>query len=362
MVIDEAGGRGALFSVDPSGNRTIISDFGDAAQGVLGLGPVGVAIDASGEILVIDGNAGTSFRGALFTVDPWSGNRILISDFGDAAQGALGADPKGVAIFPSLDNTTPPTITAPADIMVECNTANGATGVDLGTPTVSDDTDPNPTVTSDAPATFPLGSTTVTYTATDSSGNSASDTQTVTVEDTSPPSITAPPDIMVEANTQGGATGVNIGIATASDICDPSLTITNDAPSVFPLGDTSVRWTATDTAGNSATATQLVTVVDNTPPDVTASLIPVNNGDDGLFRVEISASDFSDPNPTITAHINGIPVQNGQLVELELEDDDEMEVEFDDGILNIEAASFTLTAIATDTSDNTATATTTPTF
>ena len=100
-----------------------------------------------------------------------------------------------------------------------------------------------------------------------------------------------------------------------------------------------------------------------TPPDVTASLIPVNNGDDdGLFRVEISASDFSDPNPTITAHINGIPVQNGQLVQLELDDDDEMEVEFDDGILNIEAASFILTAIATDTSDNTGTAKATPTF
>ena len=366
LVIDTNAGTsslGALFTVDPSsGNRAIISDFGNAAQGALGSFPSGVALDTSGEILVIDSSVGTRVRGALFTVDP-SGNRTIISDFGNATQGALGREPVGVAIFPSLDNTTPPTITAPADITEECNTANGAAGVDLGTPTVSDDTDPNPTVTSDAPATFPLGSTTVTYTATDSSGNSASDTQTVTVEDTSPPSITAPPDIMVEANTQGGATGVNIGIATASDICDPSLTITNDAPSVFPLGDTSVRWTATDTAGNSATATQLVTVVDNTPPDVTASLIPVNNGhDDGLFRVEISASDFSDPNPTITAHINGIPVQNGQLVQLELDDDDEMEVEFDDGILNIEAASFTLTAIATDTSDNTGTAKATPTF
>ena len=58
--------------------------------------------------------------------------------------------------------------------------------------------------------------------------------------------------------------------------------------------------------------------------------------------VVISASDIIDPNPTLTADINGIPVQNGQLVQLELDDDDEMEVEFDDGILNIEAASFTL--------------------
>ena len=197
------------------------------------------------------------------TCAPSSGSTFSIGDTIVECTATDAAGNTGSASFKvTVEDTTPPTITAPADIMVECNTANGAAGVDLGTPTVSDDTDPNPTVTSDAPATFPLGSTTVTYTATDSSGNSASDTQTVTVEDTSPPSITAPPDIMVEANTQGGATGVNIGIATASDICDPSLTITNDAPSIFPLGDTSVRWTATDTAGNSATATQLVTVVD----------------------------------------------------------------------------------------------------
>ena len=91
---------GVLFSVDPSGNRAIISDFGNAAQGALGFSPLGVAINASGEILVVDRNAGTGFLGALFSVDP-SGNRTIISDFGDAAQGVLGFDPFGVAIFPA---------------------------------------------------------------------------------------------------------------------------------------------------------------------------------------------------------------------------------------------------------------------
>ena len=48
LVIDEdAGGRGALFSIDPSsGNRILISDFGNAAQGPIGLSSSGVAIDA----------------------------------------------------------------------------------------------------------------------------------------------------------------------------------------------------------------------------------------------------------------------------------------------------------------------------
>ena len=101
LVIDTVGGtsdRGALFSVDPSGNRTIISDFGNAAQGALGDNPRGVAINASGEILVTDRSAGTSSLGALFTVDPSSGNRIIISDFGNTAQGATGEAPFGLAI------------------------------------------------------------------------------------------------------------------------------------------------------------------------------------------------------------------------------------------------------------------------
>lgn len=62
-------GRGALFKIDPNGNRTVISDFGNAEQGDLGVFPLDVAIDldSSGNvvnILVIDSAAGTAGRGA----------------------------------------------------------------------------------------------------------------------------------------------------------------------------------------------------------------------------------------------------------------------------------------------------------
>src|SRR6185503_10871255 len=57
-----------------------------------------------------------------------------------------------------------------------------------------DNVDPSPTVTSDAPGEgFVIGTTKVTWTATDASGNSASDTQTVTItekKDTTAPTIT----------------------------------------------------------------------------------------------------------------------------------------------------------------------------
>ena len=44
---------------------------------------------------------------------------------------------------------------------------------------------------------------------------------------------------------------VEFGFAEASDQVEVS-TITNDAPTTFPLGETIVTWTATDSSGNSA--------------------------------------------------------------------------------------------------------------
>ncbi len=102
LVIDVAVGtdeRGALFRVNPtSGARTILSDFGDASQGSLGKDPVSVTLEVSGDILIIDGGAGTdigggAMMGALFRVDPTSGIRTILSDFGNVLQGPLGGYP-----------------------------------------------------------------------------------------------------------------------------------------------------------------------------------------------------------------------------------------------------------------------------
>ena len=100
-VVDTRAGtdtHGALFRVDPaSGNRSLVSDFGNAAQGPLGSSVSDLALEAGGTVLVIDLRAGTS-SGALFRVDAISGNRSLVSDFGNAAQGPLGEFPSGVAL------------------------------------------------------------------------------------------------------------------------------------------------------------------------------------------------------------------------------------------------------------------------
>jgi hypothetical protein len=102
LVIDQSAGtdfRGALFRIDPqTGTRTVVSDFGKSTQGRLGGDPVGVAVEMSGTILVTDHFAGTDFRGVLFRVDPQTRRRAVLSDFGDASQGPLGANPLGVAV------------------------------------------------------------------------------------------------------------------------------------------------------------------------------------------------------------------------------------------------------------------------
>jgi hypothetical protein len=75
----------------------------------------------------------------------------------------------------------------------------------------------------------------------------------------------------VEGNALGGANIADIGTATASDIVSGTLTPTNNHPSTFyPLGTTTVTWSATDGVGLTSTAAQTITVVDTTPPyDIT---------------------------------------------------------------------------------------------
>jgi hypothetical protein len=102
LAVDPTAGsnfNGAMYRVDrASGARIVVSDFGSAGQGPLGANPVGVAVAVSGEVYVVDEGAGTNGSGALFRVDATTGTRTLTSDFGNAGQGPVGANPIGVSI------------------------------------------------------------------------------------------------------------------------------------------------------------------------------------------------------------------------------------------------------------------------
>jgi YVTN family beta-propeller protein len=145
-----------------------------------------------GRTVIADLNGDNSFTD-LRGFDDWHNLDYIFQDSGDFADGIhREVSPphppdlaeKSAEVQRQIE--IPPSITAPSDIVVLANTRDGATGVDLGIPVVSDNDDPNPVVTNDAPAVFPVGTTTVTWTAKDFFANSATDTQLVRVK--------APPD------------------------------------------------------------------------------------------------------------------------------------------------------------------------
>ena len=169
-----------------------------------------------------------------------------------------GCESERLAMLVSGD-TTVPTITAPANVSVSTNEGCTATGVNLGF-YYYDDNCTVSIITNDAPEAYGIGETTVTWTVTDASGNTATATQIVTVTDDTLPTIEAPADINSCVNEN-----IDLGTAATSDNCTVS-SITNDAPSVYTETTTTVTWTVTDSSGNIATATQLVTMINALAP------------------------------------------------------------------------------------------------
>jgi len=111
------------------------------------------------------------------------------------------------------------------------------------------------------------------------------------------PVIVGPPDI-----TFGSCLSTAIGSPTATDVCDATpVTVTNNAPSFFPLGTTVVTWTGVDGHSRTATRDQNVTVVDTTPPVITsvpANITLTNCGPAGLGSP--TATDDCGGTPTFT--------------------------------------------------------------
>ena len=114
---------------------------------------------------------------------------------------------------------------------------------------------------------LPIGINVFTATATDAAGNVATFTFTIGVFDEDNPNLNVPDSISVDSNDGLGVSATQAAIAaflsaaTANDGIDGTLTVTTDAPATFPLGLTTVTFTAVDAAGNQVTGTAVVTVV-----------------------------------------------------------------------------------------------------
>ena len=239
-------------------------------------------------VSVVVSMAGGSTTVSGSSVDCTSGAWSATVDASSLPDGAITVSATGSTTLESntatgstTKDTVGPVVSAPADITVAAVDADGTPATDseiaafLAGASAVDAGDGVVSVSNDAPAVFPLGATTVTFSAVDSLGNSGSSSAVVTVEDQTPPVITVS-DATIAATDANGtlATATDaaafLDSATVEDNVDSNVTVTNDAPDVFPIGDTVVTFTATDSADLTATATATLTVADVTAPVVTA--------------------------------------------------------------------------------------------
>jgi hypothetical protein len=171
----------------------------------------------------------------------------------------------------TVTDTVAPTINCPANIVTTTALNQCARAVSFSV-TASDQCS-GVTIVSNPPSgtNFPMGTTTVTSTATDSAGNTANCTFTVTVNDNQPPTISCPVNL-VKANDLNFCSAVVTYTApivsdncqgVVSPICSPASGAT------FPKGTTTVICTVSDVSGNSSSCNFTVTVNDMQVPVIT---------------------------------------------------------------------------------------------
>ena len=252
--------------IDPSGN-IYVADV--AYDRILRITPEGATLNTWGSMGIEDGqfkmpkDIALDKSGNLFVVDS-NGHRIqkfgspivptVVKITSTSSEETTETTTQSLPpANPILGDLTKPVITSPNDLFIEAT--GGLTPISIGQ-AMATDASGIQSLSSNAPDEFPLGTTTIIWTAIDGSGNMAIATQIIAVVDTIPPTITAISEITVEAQTPG----LNLVELEAPLVSDAVgvISLTNDAPEVFALGETVVTWTATDVASNSVSVLQKI--------------------------------------------------------------------------------------------------------
>jgi len=266
-------------------------------------------------------NKDTLFRGAIIT-----GGKIKLDK--NIAITYTVADQAAVSAIDTADtgggDTTPPVVTPPAAITVPAQNAGGTFASHplieafLNGATALDNVDGVLEAFGETPILFPLGETVFVFSATDAAGNTGTATARVTVVDLSPPSIVVPGNITVVPPDLTGLPSTDFTLqlflnsARAFDNVDAVLPVSHDAPSTFPLGTTVVTFTATDSAGNTASESGEVLIQDATPPVL--GITEPRDLDSFNTGPVVVLGTIDDPNATVT--VNGITAisENGTFV------------------------------------------------
>ena len=287
-----------------------VTDIDIIAPVIAPHGPVSAEATGPGGASVIFASPATTDNvdpDGVASCGPASGSLFALGDttVTCSATDVAGNDAVPTTFTVTVEDTTAPGLSQPADVVAEATSASGA-AVTFALPVATDAVDPNPTVVCGpaSGATFALGTTQVTCTATDTALNTFDVFFDVTVEDTTAPGLSQPADVVAEA-TSGSGAAVTFALPVATDAVDPNPTVVCGPASgaTFVLGTTQVTCTATDTALNTFDVFFDATVEDTTAPglsqpaDVGAEATSAS-GAVVTFALPV-ATDAVDPNPTV---------------------------------------------------------------
>ena len=196
----------------------------------------------------------------------------------------------------AVDDIAPPAIGGDTGPRIVEAVSLHATPVPLGPVNATDNHDPRPSLAHNRSSggTYPLGTTIIEYNATDAAGNAASVLQSVTVIDTTRPSLGAVGDLAVWLGLGGAPAAVDYAVPAATDLGWPVPVHCTPPPgSLFRAGATTVSCTASDGRGNTATTAFAVTA--SPPPALNHPSSPV----------PVSAYRMDNPRGSDTAKFNG---------------------------------------------------------
>ena len=168
-----------------------------------------------------------------------------------------------------------------------------------------------------------VGNNTITFTATDNSGNQSTATTTLTIVDDSLPNAVSQ-DITVQLNAEGHAEiTADMVDNGSSDNCDFTTSIDVSSFDCTDIGTNNVVLTVTDASGNVSTSTAVVTIEDNITPTVstvaTYTVVLDANGEATMTPEELNlASSDNCPSGGLTYHFS-----NGFDGELDCSDIDD---------------------------------------
>ncbi len=182
------------------------------------------------------------------------------------------------SILATSTSCCPPELTCPSNITRSTNTGRCDYTIQGGEldPTFSYSAAPTNNYNGNATlagATFPVGTTVVTWSA---SGETCQ--VTITVQDNEAPVLTCPPDMTIIAEA-GICEGFAEWETTVSDNCGATVTWSHQSGDAFPIGMTTVTGTATDAAGNTDTCEFDVTVVQCDTCVTTMTIIHIDDND-----------------------------------------------------------------------------------